>query len=129
VRSLRPSAKIFGVEPTGATKMKQSLDSGRLVKLEAPASVADGLIPSTVGSLTLEACQKNVDGMFSVSDADILSAMKMLVHEAHIFPEPSGSAPLGVLLDKTRLSQLGKRVVLVVSGGNVSLKQLGSLLA
>ncbi|HEX4921926.1 MAG TPA: pyridoxal-phosphate dependent enzyme, partial [Candidatus Bathyarchaeia archaeon] len=129
VKSLRPSAKIFGVEPTGATKMQQSLDKGGIVKLDAPASVADGLIPSAVGSLTLEACQKNVDGMFGVSDENILSAMQMFVHEAHIFPEPSGSAPLAVLLDRTGVSKLGDRVVLVVSGGNVSLQQLEPLLS
>lgn len=129
VKSLRPSAKVFGVEPNGATKMAQSLDKGGIVKLDAPASVADGLIPSAVGTLTLEACQENVDGMFSVSDEEILSAMKMFVHEAHIFPEPSGSAPLAVLLDRTRVGKLGDRVVLVVSGGNVSLEQLKPLLS
>ncbi|HEX4922312.1 MAG TPA: threonine/serine dehydratase [Candidatus Bathyarchaeia archaeon] len=129
VKSLRPTTKVFGVEPSGATKMAQSLDKGGIVKLDAPASVADGLIPSAVGTLTLEACHENVDGMFSVSDEEILSAMKTFVHEAHIFPEPSGSAPLAVLLDRTRVSKLGDRVVLVVSGGNVSLEQLKPLLS
>jgi len=129
IKSLKPSATVFGVEPSGATKMRQSLEKGSIVKLEAPTSIADGLIPSTVGSLTLEACKRNVGGMFDVSDGEILSAMKLLVHEAHIFPEPSGSAPLAVLLDRTRSAKLGRRIVLVVSGGNVSLKQLGPLLA
>jgi threonine dehydratase len=128
VKALRPSTSVFGVEPVGATKMKQSLDAGRIVKVEAPSSVADGLIPSAVGPLTLEACQKNVNGMLSVSDDEILSAMRLLVHDAHIFPEPSGSAPLAVLFDERRSSKLGKRIVLVVSGGNVSLTRLGSLL-
>ena len=81
-----------------------------------------------MGSLTLKACQENVEQMFSVEDAEILSAMKMLVHEAHIFPEPSGSAPLAVLFDQQRLRKLGKSVVLVVSGGNLSLKQLAPML-
>ena len=128
VKSLKPSASVFGVEPVGATKMQQALKAGRIVKLENPSSVADGLIPSTVGSLTLKACQENVEQMFSVEDAEILSAMEMLVHEAHIFPEPSGSAPLAVLSDQQRLRRLGKRVVLVVSGGNLSLKQLAPML-
>ena len=129
VRALKPSAKVFGVEPLGATKMQQALRAGRIVKLDNPSSVADGLIPSTVGSLTLEACQRNVERMFSVHDQEILSAMKMLIHDTHIFPEPSGSAPLAVLLDKERSGTLGRRVVLVVSGGNMSLKQLAPLLA
>ena len=129
VKGMRPSASVYGVEPAGATKMKQSLDAGRIVKVESPSSVADGLIPSAVGSLTLEACQKNVNGVFSVTDDEILSAMRQLVHDAHIFPEPSGSAPLAVLFDESRSIKLGKRIVLVVSGGNMSLKQLSLLLA
>lgn len=129
IRSLRRSAKVYGVEPDGATKMEQALKAGRIVKLDQPSSVADGLIPSTVGSLTLEACQKNVEQMFSVQDREILSAMKMLIHETHIFPEPSGSAPLAVLFDEKKSGKLGKRVVLVVSGGNLSLGQLAPMLA
>ena len=88
IKSLKPSARVFGVEPNGATKMAASLSAGKLVRIEDPKSIADGLIPASVGDLTLEACQKNVDGMFNVSDDEILSAMKLLMHEAHIFPEP-----------------------------------------
>src|SRR5947209_2279051 len=97
LKSLKPSARVFGVEPTGAPKMQASLSAGKIVMINEQISIADGLIPASVGDLTLEACQKNVDGMFSVSDDEILSAMKLLIEEAHIFPEPSGSAPLAVL--------------------------------
>jgi threonine dehydratase len=127
IKSLKPSAKVYGVEPSGATKMAASLSAGKLVRIEDPKSIADGLIPASVGDLTLEACQKNVDGMFSVSDDEILSAMKLLIQEAHIFPEPSGSAPLAVLLKNEESRKLGDRVVLVISGGNVSLSLLTRL--
>jgi threonine dehydratase len=129
IKSLKPSARVFGVEPNGATKMAASLSAGKLVRIEDPKSIADGLIPASVGDLTLEACQKNVDGMFSVSDDEILSAMKLLIHEAHIFPEPSGSAPLAVLSKTEESRKLGDRVVLVISGGNVSLTLLTKLLS
>jgi threonine dehydratase len=128
VKALRPSAKVYGVEPKGATKMQMSLKAGKPVTLDAPQSIADGLIPSSVGDLTLEACQKNVDDMLSVSDDEILSSMKLLVHEAHIFAEPSGSAPLAALLTQGNSDKLGKRVVLVVSGGNVSIDLMRRLL-
>jgi len=128
IKSLKPSARVFGVEPNGATKMAASLSAGKLVRIEDPKSIADGLIPASVGDLTLEACQKNVDGMFNVSDDEILSAMKLLMHEAHIFPEPSGSAPLAVLSKTEESRKLGDRVVLVISGGNVSLTLLTKLL-
>src|SRR5437879_4575712 len=129
IKSLKPSARVFGVEPTGAPKMQASLSAGKNVMINEPKSIADGLIPASVGDLTLEACQKNVDGMFSVSDDEILSAMKQLIQEAHIFPEPSGSAPLAVLSKPENLNKLGDRVVLVVSGGNVSLSLLNRLLS
>ena len=129
MKSLKPSARVFGVEPTGAPKMQASLSAGKIVMINEPKSIADGLIPASVGELTLEACQKNVDGMFSVSDDEILSAMKLLIQEAHIFPEPSGSAPLAVLSKPENRSRLGDRVVLVVSGGNVSLRLLNRLLS
>src|SRR6266566_4205356 len=129
IKSLRPSARVFGVEPTGAAKMQASLSAGKIVMIKEPKSIADGLIPASVGKLTLEACQKNVDGMFSVSDDQILSAMKLLIQETHIFPEPSGSAPPAVLSKLENRSKLGDRVVLVISGGNVSLSLLNRLLS
>jgi len=128
VKSSRPSARVFGVEPNGAPKMMLSLKAGKLVKLDAPKSIADGLIPSTVGELTLEACRNNVDEMLNVSDDDILSAMALLVRDAHIFPEPSGCAPLATLMHNQVSSKFGRRVVLVVSGGNVSVETLSRIL-
>jgi threonine dehydratase len=129
IKSLKPSARVYGVEPNGAAKMAASLNAGKVVRIEDPKSIADGLIPASVGELTLEACQNNVDGMFNVSDDEILSAMKLLIKEAHIFPEPSGSAPLAVLSKSETTGKLGDRVVLVISGGNVSLSLLARLLS
>src|SRR5712692_2345816 len=129
IKSRKPSAQVYGVEPTGAAKMQASLSAGKIVTVQEPKSIADGLIPASVGDLTLEACQKNVDGMFSVTEDEILSAMKLLIREAHIFPEPSGSAPLAVLSRAEESSKLGDRIVLVISGGNVSLSLLDRLLS
>jgi len=129
VKSVSPSTKVFGVEPEGAAKMSAALKAGRPVDIDTPRSIADGLISSSVGDLTLEACRKYVDGIFTVSDEEILSAMKLLIHEAHIFPEPSGAASAAVLLANRGLEGLGNKVVLVISGGNVSLNLLAKTLA
>ena len=129
VKSLKPSTRVYGVEPSGAAKMQASLKAGKIVRVEDPKSIADGLIPASVGELTLEACKKNVDGMFTVPDDEILSAMRLLIREAHIFPEPSGSAPLAVLSKQEEANKLGDRVVLVISGGNVSLSLLNRLIS
>src|SRR3989449_876369 len=128
IKSLRPEAKGYGVEPQGAPKLQAALKAGQIVTLDSPKSIADGLIPSAVGDLTLEACQKYVDGVYSVSDDEILAGMKLLVREAHIFPEPSGAAPAAVLLANRDLDRLGEKVVLVISGGNVSLGLLAKTL-
>lgn len=129
IKSLKPKAKVFGVEPEGAPKMQAALKAGHIVSFESPKSIADGLIPSSVGDLTLEACQKNVDGVSSVSDDKIVEGVKLFVREAHIFPEPSGAAPAALLLSEKNLEQFGERVVLVVSGGNVSVDFLRQALS
>ncbi len=129
VKMKRPKTKIFGVEPEGAPKMEAALKEGHPVDIESPKSIADGLIPSTVGSLTLKAVRTYVDRMFKVSDDQILSAMRLLIREAHIFPEPSGAASTAALLANRDLESLGNRVVIVVSGGNVSLELISKVLA
>jgi threonine dehydratase len=126
VKSLKPSAKIYGVEPEGAPKMKEALRLGHPVNMDSK-SIADGLIPPSVGNLTLECCRKNVDSVETVSDEEILSAMKTLIKEVHIFPEPSGAASTA-LLETGVKDRLGENVVLVVSGGNVSLELLSRVL-
>src|SRR6266581_8238973 len=88
IKMKRPKVRVFGVEPVGAAKMQAAMKAGHPVDLESPSSIADGLIPSSVGDLTLEACKKYVDGLFTVSDDEIVSSMKLLIKEAHIFPEP-----------------------------------------
>ena len=128
VKMKRPRARVFGVEPEGATKMDAALKAGHPVDMESPRSIADGLIPSTVGELTLEAVKMYVDGMYNVSDEEILSAMKLLIREAHVFPEPSGAASTAVLLANRDVERFGKRVVVVVSGGNVSLELVSKVL-
>ncbi len=128
VKSSRPSVKVFGVEPAGAAKLSASLGAGRRVSIEAPKSIADGLLPNSVGQIAFEVCRKNVDGTFKVTEEQIMEAMRLMISEAHVIPEPSGAAPLAALLTKRNVSRLGRRVVLVVSGGNVSLDLLRRVL-
>lgn len=129
IKSLKPDAKLFGVEPDGAPKMQAALRAGHPVNFESPKSIADGLIPSSVGDLTLEACKKNVDRVSSVSDNEIVEGLKLLVKEAHIFPEPSGAAPVALMLAERNLDRFGEKVVLVISGGNVSVDFLRQALS
>jgi len=129
ITALKPKAKVFGVEPQGAPKLAAALKAGKIVTLDSPRSIADGLIPAAVGDLTFEICKKNVSGVYNVSDDEIMSGMKMLVRDAHIFPEPSGAAPIAALLAGRDVDKLGEKVVLVISGGNVSLDLLSRTLS
>jgi threonine dehydratase len=118
LRALRPTAKVFGVEPAGAPKLSAALKAKRVVTVPSPSSIADGLIPSALGDLTYRACSLNVEGSFTVSEAEILDATRAMANEERIIAEPSGAAALAPLL--SRAKWLGKRVVVVVSGGNIS---------
>jgi len=127
LKAIRPKIMIYGVEPQGAPKLTQALKAKKIVTVPSPASIADGLIPSALGKLTYEACSRNVDGSFTVSEEDILRATRAMIREARIFAEPSGAIPLAPLLSSSSRS-IGRRVVLVVSGGNVSHELLAEML-
>ena len=118
IKGLNQGPKVFGVEPDGAPKLTGALGAKKVVNVPSPSSVADGLIPSALGDLTYEACSRYVDGAFTVSEAEILDATRVMVKEARIVAEPSGAAPLAPLLSHEM--GLGERVVVVVSGGNIS---------
>ena len=127
VKARNPATKVFGVEPAGAPKLSNSLKAGKIVSVPSPASIADGLVPSSLGELTFEACSRYVDGAFTASEDEILDATRAMVRDAKIMAEPSGAAALAPLL--ARAGGLGKRVAVVVSGGNVSLDLLARVLA
>jgi threonine dehydratase len=118
LKPLRPKAKVFGVEPEKAPKLTRALKEKRIVTVPSPASLADGLIPSALGELTFRACSKYVDGTFTASEKEIFDATRAMVRDARIVAEPSGAAPLAPLLAGTK--GLEGRVVLVLSGGNIS---------
>jgi len=127
LKAIRPETRVYGVEPQGAPKLAEALKAKKVVTIPSPASIADGLIPSALGGLTYEACSRNVDGTFTVSEEDIIRATRTMIKEARIFAEPSGAAPLAPLLSPSGV--IGRRVVLVVSGGNLSHELLAKLLS
>ena len=127
LKARKPRTGVFGVEPREAAKLTAALAAGKPVSIPSPASVADGLIPSTLGDLTFEACSRYVDGTFTASEDEILEATRVMAREAKIIAEPSGAAPLSPLL--SRAEGVGERVVVVVSGGNISYDLLRRILA
>ena len=128
VKARKPRAKIFGVEPAGAPKLSESLNAGKIKTVPAPTSVADGLLPSAIGAIAFAACSRYVDGAMTATENEIMNATRVMIKEARIIAEPSGATPLAPLLARSP-RRFGKRVVVVVSGGNVSLDLLARILS
>jgi len=113
-------AKVWGVEPAGAPKLKRSLEAGKLVRLETTASIADGLITLNVGAIPfaeLEHHRERLRGVVLVEDDSIRDAMHFLWRTCQLAVEPSGAATTAALMSgAVRPSGV---TVLVVSGGNI----------
>jgi threonine dehydratase len=117
VRSLRPAVRVVGVEPAGAPKMTASRAAGHPVTLPKTASIADGLVSVRPGDLTFAHVQALVDDLITVSEDEIVAAVKWLFDNANVVAEPSGAASVAAVLRETRLAP---GVVAIVSGGNVA---------
>lgn len=124
LRALRPEARVTGVEPEGAAALYAALAAGHPVRLERTASMADGLLPLAVGTLTFAHVRATVDAV-RVPEAAIAEATRWLHREAGVTAEPSGAVTTAAL----RVGALSPRgpTVLVVSGGNVDLGMVNSL--
>jgi threonine dehydratase len=120
-------AAVWGVEPEGAAAMHRSLREGRAVHLDAPRTIADGLAAPMAGELNHAILATHGRGVVLVSDADIVSALKLLLERCKLLTEPAGAAGLAGLLSGA-VPVDGAPVVVVLSGGNVDLGQLARLL-
>ena len=130
VKQSWPGVSVIGVEPAGAAKMTASLAAGHPVTLDKAQSVADGLVPVRPGDLTFEYVRMFVDRVVTVEDAVIKRAALWLFHEAKLVVEPSGAATVAAVLWPTTGSPLedtSKKVVAILSGGNVSPETLAGL--
>ena len=130
IRQSRPSVTIVGVEPAGAAKMTASLAAGHPVTLERTESIADGLMPVRPGDVTFEHVRAFVDRVVTVDDAQIARAALWLFSEAKQVVEPSGAATVAAALwpgEGSPLADRTKKVVAILSGGNVSPETLASL--
>ena len=127
IKEQRPSVRVYGVEPTGAPAMRQSLDAGRPIRLDTVKTIADGLAAPMAGDLTYPVVVRYVDDVVLVSDEEIAGAMRDLLFSAKLLAEGGGAAATAALV-AGRLPLEGKRVVSVVSGGNVDADRVKQLL-
>ena len=118
LRRLRPGVRIFGVEPAGGAAMKAALDAGEPVTLDRSESIADGLLPVRISELTLAHVRELVDDVVLVDDDAIRSAASLLFKQQRLVVEFSGAATVAALRSG-RIETEGRRVVAIISGGNV----------
>ena len=128
VRELRPSARVIGVEPTGANAMARSLAQGEPARLASTNTIADGLAAPFAGTNTFAHVQAFVERIVEVEDAEIVVGLRALMERCKILPEPAGAAGTGALLSGKLDVRPGERVVMIVSGGNVDLDRLKQIL-
>lgn len=115
-----PHTVVIAAEPAGADDAYRSMKSGKLETSQAN-SIADGLLTS-LGTKTFPIIQKYVKEVITVTDAEIVSAMRMIWERMKIIVEPSCAVPLAAIL-KSREKFAGKKVGVILSGGNVDLER------
>lgn len=113
---------VFGAEPENADDAYRSLKAGKIVPSENPDTIADGLLTS-LGDLTFPIIQALVRDIVTVSEAEILRAMRLIWERMKIIIEPSSAVPLAALLTH-RQALPGRRIGIILSGGNVDLSTL-----
>jgi threonine dehydratase len=126
-KAIKPDIRIFGVEPVGAPTMRRSLDSG-MPQPVSPNTIADGLSAPMVGDMTFDIVRRYVDDVVLVTDEDIVAAMRDLMNYAKLVVEPAGAAATAAVLTRKVPVARGATVAVIVSGGNVDLDRLKSLL-
>lgn len=112
--------RVIGVEPELADDATRSFRTGTLQRVHNPPTIADGLRTPSLGRYTLPLVMRNVDEMRTVSEAQIVEAMRFLWTRMKLVVEPSGAVPVAALLADPR-AFAGKRVGIIISGGNVDL--------
>ena len=126
-RALAPDCLLYGVEPEAGDDGLQSLRKGEIVHIDTPATLADGAQTQHLGRYTFPIIQAGVTDIVTVSDAELVAAMKFFAQRMKIVVEPTGC--LGLAAVRKMKEQLrGKRVGVIITGGNVDIERYAALL-
>jgi len=125
-KHMLPNCKVFGVEPELADDATRSFKTGVLQYVDNPPTIADGLRTTSLGKYTFPLIRRYVDDMVTVSDTEILRTMYFLWTRLKIVVEPSGAVSLAPLFER-KLPLSGKKIGVILSGGNVDVRQAGQL--
>jgi threonine dehydratase len=129
IKEQNPKIRVYGIEPVGASSMRQSLDQGHAVRLASVNTIADGLAAPMAGDLNYEIVKRYVDDVVLIDDAAIASGVRDLLINTKLLAETAGAAATAAVLARAIPLRDGERVAAVISGGNIDFKKLTSILA
>lgn len=124
-KMIKPDIKIIGVEPSGAASATEALKKNKVVTLPEANTIADGTAVKRIGDLTFNCIKQYVDEVVTVDDYELTEAFLLLAEKHKLIAENSGILPLAAL---KKLSERGKKVVPVVSGGNIDVLMISSMI-
>ncbi|MDR0576810.1 MAG: threo-3-hydroxy-L-aspartate ammonia-lyase [Candidatus Accumulibacter sp.] len=126
-RALSPRCALYGVEPEAGNDGQRSFRSGEIVHIETPKTIADGAQTQHLGVLTFEIIRRDADDILTASDAQLIACMRFFAERMKLVVEPTGC--LGIAAARAMKDTLkGKRVGVILSGGNVDIARLGAWL-
>ncbi|MBO8137205.1 MAG: threonine ammonia-lyase [Desulfotomaculum sp.] len=123
-KKIKPGIKIIGVESAAAASMKKSLQIGRPTSLKSAATIADGIAVKTPGELTYQITSRYVDEIITVDEDEIIMAVLFLLEKFKVVSEGAGAVSMAALING-KVDFPGKKIVAVISGGNIDISVLG----
>jgi threonine dehydratase len=127
VKETNPKLHCFAVEPDTGDDTRQSFIKGERVTVPPPPTIADGLRVQSPGALTFPILQRTAEDVLTVSDGDIISAIKFMLFRMKLLVEPSGAAAAAAVMQR-KLPPETERVGVILSGGNIDPEALATLL-
>lgn len=126
-KTLKPEVKVYGVQAAGAASMEQSVKAGRILHLDTVATVADGIKVKEPGVNTFAMCNEYVDDIVTVTEDEIASAILTLMDKYKLVSEGAGAVAVAAAMSG-KLPLAGKKVVCLVSGGNIDVTNLNRVI-
>jgi threonine dehydratase len=127
-RALAPSCRLYGVEPEAGNDGQQSFRKGEIVHIDTPQTIADGAQTQHLGNITFPIIRRDVDDILTATDDELVACMRFFAERMKIVVEPTGC--LGFAAARRMKDELrGKKVGILVSGGNIDLAKLSGFLA
>ncbi len=128
IKALRPEVSVIGVETERMPAMLASRRAGRITRVDSVNTVADGISVARVGTLTFELAERHVDDIVTVSEEEIATAILTLLEREKTVAEGAGAAGFAALLHGDIGDLAGKRVVVLISGGNIDMNLLSRII-